>query len=116
MLTDGKDEDPGSRHAPSEVIELAREAKVPLYLLGLGREQEINEPIMRELAKQTNGTYNRAQDQKQLIKLFSDLANEFQEEEFVIEFPSLLQKQDGTARAIRIEVDRESSLSGTARL
>ncbi len=114
VLTDGKDEDPGSRHAPSEVIDLAREARVPLYLLGLGREHEINEPVMRDLAKSTNGTYNRAQDQKQLLKLFSDLANEFQEEEFVIEFPSLQQKQDGTARAIRIEIWKEGQKASNA--
>lgn len=107
VLTDGKDEEPGSRHAPAEVIELAREAKVPLYLIGLGKPHEINEPIMSELADQTKGTYQRAEDQKKLHKYFEDLANEFPEEEFVIDITSLQQVTDGTRRPLRVAIFRD---------
>src|SRR5206468_3952953 len=57
VLTDGKDESPGSRQSDNAVIERAREVKVPLYMLGLGRPGEINEPVMRKIADNTKGKY-----------------------------------------------------------
>src|SRR5262249_24217512 len=53
VLTDGKDEAPGSRRSDTEVIARAKEVKIPLYMLGLGRTNEINEPVMRKMAKET---------------------------------------------------------------
>ena len=76
VLTDGVDEDPGSRHSPDEVIQLARDEGVPLYLLGLGSKEEINEDVMRRMAKETGGTYDRVENQEQLFKVFEKLSIE----------------------------------------
>jgi VWFA-related protein len=73
VLTDGQDEQPGSDHSDSDVIEAANRADVRLHMLGLGRQQEINEPVMQRMAKETKGSYNHAGDPKQLIDIFERL-------------------------------------------
>jgi VWFA-related protein len=74
VLTDGIDEDPGSRHDPEDVIERAREAKVAVYMLGLGDKKEINEPVMRRIAESTGGKYFHAENQKRLFEIFEALS------------------------------------------
>lgn len=71
-MTDGIDN--SSRRRKDEVIEFAREAKVPLYLLGLGRENELDEDTMRELASQTGGKYYPARNEKSLLEIFENLS------------------------------------------
>jgi VWFA-related protein len=74
VLTDGKDESPGSRHSPQELIARANEADVKLYMLGLGRKHEINEKVMREIAKATGGKYFHAENEKKLFDIFEQLS------------------------------------------
>jgi VWFA-related protein len=74
VMTDGKDEAPGSRHSDQAVIERAREAGIPLYMLGLGRPEEINEAVMRRMAAETGGSYHHAGNQQKLIELFEKLS------------------------------------------
>jgi VWFA-related protein len=74
VLTDGKDEAPGSRRSDDEVIERARDVRIPLYMLGLGRKTEINEPVMRRMAKQTGGDYYYAGNEKKLLEVFENLS------------------------------------------
>jgi VWFA-related protein len=80
VLTDGKDESPGSRHSAEEVIARAKEAGVPLHLLGLGRRREINEPIMRKMAQETGGTYHHAETQQKLFEIFENLSIELHDD------------------------------------
>ena len=74
VLTDGKDEAPGSRHTPQELIRRANEAGVKLYMLGLGRKREINEKIMQEIATATGGQYFHAENEKKLFEIFEKLS------------------------------------------
>jgi VWFA-related protein len=74
VMTDGKDEAPGSRRSDQVVIDRAREANIPLYMLGLGRHNEINEDVMKRMAKATGGAYYYAGNQQQLIELFEKLS------------------------------------------
>jgi VWFA-related protein len=80
VLTDGRDESPGSRHQPEEVISRAREAKVPLYMLGLGRKHEINEEVMQKMAKETGGSYYHAGNAKKLLDVFEGLSIELSDD------------------------------------
>lgn len=105
LLTDGRDEQPGSRHSPDELIARAREADVRLYTLGFGREREINEKVLRELAVKTGGKYNRADNQEKLYELFDLLVTEVQTDHTVT-FPSRNPNHDGTARGIDISIVR----------
>ncbi len=117
VLTDGIDEDPGSRHDPDEVIERAKEAKVAVYMLGLGDKKEINEPVMRRIAESTGGKYFHAENQKRLFEIFESLSLDIHGDGIDEEaLPSLNQKKDGTVSAIDIKIaDKEGNvLSDTA--
>jgi VWFA-related protein len=74
VMTDGKDEAPGSRHSDQAVIDRAHEAGIPLHMLGLGRPEEINEAVMKRMAAETGGSYHHAGNQEKLIELFEQLS------------------------------------------
>jgi VWFA-related protein len=74
VLTDGMDGSPGSRHSDRDVIARAREAGVPLHLLGLGRKGEINEEVMQRMAAETGGTYHHATNKEALNSIFEKLS------------------------------------------
>jgi VWFA-related protein len=80
VMTDGKDEAPGSRQSDDAVVERAKEAKIPLYMLGLGRKDEINEPVMKKMAKETGGEYYHAGNEKKLLELFENLSIELHDD------------------------------------
>ena len=72
VLTDGIDN--RSRHRAEEVIEQAREAAIPLHMLGFGRAGELNEAVMKQMAAQTAGTYHHARNEQSLFQVFEDLS------------------------------------------
>jgi VWFA-related protein len=74
VLTDGKDESPGSRVSDQLVIERAKELKIPLYMLGLGQPEEINEKVMKRMADETGGKYFHAGSEKRLFEIFEKLS------------------------------------------
>src|SRR5262249_32309116 len=74
VLTDGKDEAPGSRHSPQEVIRRAKETGVKVYMLGLGREREINKKVMTEIAEATGGQFFHAESEQKLFDIFEQLS------------------------------------------
>ena len=76
VLTDGVDEDPGSRRDPQEVIARAKEARVPLFMLGLGAKGDINETVMRQMAETTGGKFFHAENQQRLFSIFETLSVE----------------------------------------
>jgi VWFA-related protein len=77
-LTDGIDN--SSRRRVEEVIERAREAKIPLYLLGFGRPGELDETVMKEMAAKTNGEYYHAKNEKALLEIFEKLSQQIHED------------------------------------
>ncbi len=70
-MTDGIDNK--SRRRVAEVIARAKEASVPLFLLGFGRKGEIDEQTMMLMAKETKGKYYHAENEQALIELFENL-------------------------------------------
>lgn len=80
VLTDGKDEAPGSRHSDEAVVARAKEAGIPLYMLGLGAKEEINEPVMRRMAKDTGGDYYHAGTERKLLEVFENLSIQLHDE------------------------------------
>lgn len=85
VLTDGRDEAPGSRQSDDDVIARAKEAGVPLYMLGLGRADDINEPVMKKMATETRGKYYHAGNQQQLLEVFEELSIEIQDDGIDVE-------------------------------
>jgi VWFA-related protein len=80
VLTDGKDEAPGSRRSETMVIERAKEVGIPLYMLGLGQRHEIAEDVMKKMAKATGGDYFHAGSQHKLLELFETLSIELHDD------------------------------------
>jgi hypothetical protein len=71
-MTDGIDNT--SRRRVEEVIERAKEAGVPLYMLGFGREGELDRKIMERMASETGGRFYHARNEKALLDIFENLS------------------------------------------
>ncbi|HTU21444.1 MAG TPA: VWA domain-containing protein [Gemmataceae bacterium] len=74
VLTDGQDEAPGSRVSDQLVIARAKELGIPLYMLGLGQANEINETVMKRMAQETGGKYFHAGSEQRLFEIFEKLS------------------------------------------
>ncbi len=74
VLTDGVDESPGSRHRVGEVVQRAREAGIPLHMLGFGQAGDLDEGVMQQLASGTGGTYHHARNEQLLFEIFENLS------------------------------------------
>jgi VWFA-related protein len=72
VLTDGKDE--GSRYHIEHVVALAQKYEIPLHLLGLGRQGELDEVAMRFMAEKSGGSYQHAANQRRLYEVFENLS------------------------------------------
>lgn len=94
-LTDGRDEAPGSRHTDENVIERAKEAGIPLYLLGLGAQADINERVMQQMARQTGGEYYHAGNQQRLLEVFENLSIQLHDDGIDEETLAALAKKTG---------------------
>jgi Mg-chelatase subunit ChlD len=71
-MTDGFDNT--SRRRVEEVIERAKDANIPLYLLGFGRANEIDDVTMRKMAESTGGKFYHAKNKDSLIEIFENLS------------------------------------------
>jgi VWFA-related protein len=71
-LTDGIDN--SSRRRVEEVLARAKEMKVPLYMLGFGRSGELDETVMKRMAKESGGEYYHARNEKSLLEIFESLS------------------------------------------
>lgn len=71
LLSDGRNE-PANVGDPDEAIQLAREANVPVFVIGLGNQ--IDEPYLRRLANETGGLLRLAPKSSELARLFTDMA------------------------------------------
>jgi VWFA-related protein len=105
-LTDGIDNQ--SRHRVEEVIERARDAGVPLYLLGFGRAGELDEAVMTRMARESGGQYYHARNEDRLIEIFDQLSNQLQST-YTVTFRSRRPTFDGTLRDIDIQVERQGT-------
>jgi Mg-chelatase subunit ChlD len=84
-LTDGIDN--SSRRRVEEVIARAKQVRIqpfkkekpqigiPLYMLGFGREGELDEKVMKKMAEETGGEYFPARNKNKLLDIFEKLSN-----------------------------------------
>jgi VWFA-related protein len=71
-MTDGIDNT--SRRRIDELLERAKEANIPLYMLGFGRDGEIDDGKMRQMAAETGGKYYHAKTKDDLVEIFENLS------------------------------------------
>jgi VWFA-related protein len=72
VLTDGKDEN--SRRSAREVIRRAQKDEIRVHLMGLGLLEDIDEPVMKEIASATGGSYFHVPDAGRLTDVFEELS------------------------------------------
>ena len=77
-MTDGVDN--SSRRRVDEVIERALEARIPLYMLGFGRDGELDQKTMEHMARSTGGRYYYAKNEKALLDIFENLSIELHDD------------------------------------
>jgi VWFA-related protein len=77
-MTDGIDN--SSRRRVGEVIDAAKTAGIKLYLLGFGREHEIDHATMRRMANETGGQYFPVADKDKLLEIFEKLSIELHDD------------------------------------
>ncbi len=77
-LTDGIDN--MSRRRGDEVIARAKEAKIPLFMLGFGRKGELDVATMEEMASQTGGKFYYAENEQKLYEHFEDITQKLHDD------------------------------------
>lgn len=74
LLSDGRNE-PAEVGDPGAALQLAREANIPFFVIGLG--DQIDEAHLRQLASETGGLYRSAPRSSELAQLFNNMASLF---------------------------------------
>jgi VWFA-related protein len=77
-MTDGIDN--SSRRRVEEVIDNAKRANIKLYLLGFGRNNEIDHTTMKRMADETRGQYFHASNKDKLLEIFEKLSIELHDD------------------------------------
>jgi VWFA-related protein len=73
VLTDGRDFN-SRRNSKDDLIRRARKERIPIYMIGLGEDQELDEPGMREIAQETGGEYYHVRNPENLLNTFEGLS------------------------------------------
>lgn len=109
LLSDGQNE-PADVGDPEEAIRLAKEARVPFFIIGLGNT--IDEPYLRRLATETGGLYRPAPSSSDLAALFGDMG-ELLKTRYIVRYTSTL-PTDGRSATLSIELNTHGESAKTA--
>lgn len=103
-LTDGKDNE--SSKTAKEVIDYAKSVKVPVYIVGLG--SEINEDVLRLIAKETEAEYYRAPIPAELQKLYESISERLKNL-YEVSYTTHNPERDGTIRSVTVQVSHNQA-------
>jgi Mg-chelatase subunit ChlD len=70
-----------------DVVEHAKHADVTMYTVGLGDEDYIAQPLLKDMANTTGGNYYNAENTGQLAAVFDEIAEDVNEQRFVTRTP-----------------------------
>lgn len=98
-LTDGQDN--RSIKTAKEVIDYAKSVSVPVYIIGLG--DDINEDVLRLIAKETEGQYYRAPTPAELQKLYETISERLKNL-YEVSYTTHNPQRDGTIRSVTAQV------------
>lgn len=78
LLSDGMDDDgsgkPLSKHKIRDVLTLARQTSVPIYVIGLGTE--LDEAVLQQVAGESGGLYFNAPQASELKQLYAQIGEQ----------------------------------------
>jgi VWFA-related protein len=87
-ITDGQEQHmdgvPGDRRTVEDIIALAQENEVPLFLIGLG--ENINEDELQEMAEETEGHFYQAASSDDLEDIYSKISDLLNIEQYLMIF------------------------------
>jgi VWFA-related protein len=72
VLTDGIDN--RSRRSAGDLVRAARENNIRVFMLGLGPKGEIDERVMKRIARETGGEFIHIEDAAKLTEVFEELS------------------------------------------
>jgi len=104
LLSDGKNE-PAEIGNPDEPIQLAREAGIPIFVIGLGGE--VDEAYLQRVAAETGGLYQAAPTSAELADLFEKIAG-LLKTQYTVQYTSQLDGQ-GQDYTIDLAFDQDGS-------
>jgi len=104
LLSDGKNE-PAEIGNPDEPIQLAREAGIPIFVIGLGGE--VDEAYLQRVAAETDGLYQAAPTSAELADLFEKIAG-LLKTQYTVQYTSQLDGQ-GQDYTIDLAFDQDGS-------
>ncbi|MBM4431961.1 MAG: VWA domain-containing protein, partial [Chloroflexi bacterium] len=110
LLTDGKDQregQPCSRALLDDVIALALQQRVPIYVIGLG--PDIDQTVLRRIADKTAGAYWAAPQPRDLSAAY-DKVSDVLRSQYVIDFEST-QAAGDHALVVRVDYQGHQSLN-----
>lgn len=102
LLSDGRNE-PANQGNPEEAIQLAKEAHIPIFVIGLG--SEIDEPYLRRVAFETGGAFRVAPRSSELARLFEEMAA-LLKTEYQLSYTSTL-AADGQEHRLAVRLEKK---------
>jgi VWFA-related protein len=106
LLSDGRNE-PTNVGDPAQAIQLAQEAHIPIFVIGLG--SAIDEPYLRRLAGDSGGLYRGAPSSAELADLFADMAA-LLKTQYVLTFESQL-PADGNSHTLSLALNAQGAVA-----
>jgi VWFA-related protein len=107
LLSDGRN-DPPTVGDPEQVIEMAKTAGVPFFVIGLG--EEVDDAYLTRLASETGGLYRKAPKSGELAQMFSDMA-ELLKTQYVVRYTSGL-AADGGQHELEVTINVQGANAG----
>ncbi len=98
LLSDGRNE-PAEVGEPAQAIELARQAHVPFFVVGLGNQIDL--PYLQRLTGQTGGLFRAAPRSSELAQLYSEMAAVLKTE-YTLSYTSNL-PADGLGHTLKVQ-------------
>ena len=103
--TDGKDEGPTpgvaiSNHSLTEVINNAKNKKVPIFTIGLGAS--INRDVLVQMATETGGLFYEANTSQNLATIYQQLSSILFEKQYALKFDQLVRGTVGSPSNLTI--------------
>ena len=102
LLSDGRN-DPPLVGDPDEPAQLARDAHIPIFVIGLG--SQIDEPYLRSIADETGGLFRLAPRSSELAGMFGDMAT-LLKTQYRLSYTSQL-PPDGEVHRVAVTLDSE---------
>ena len=101
LLSDGRN-DPAEAGDPHQAIRLAQEARLPIFVIGLG--SQIDESYLRRLASESGGMFRAAPRSSELARLFGDMAS-LLKTQYRLSYTTKL-PADGKVHSLKIILDQ----------